>query len=263
MAMRFELIGKTKVKLTDVDIQSHKLGQTDLKPAVALTFEMTTANTALNMLSKRLRSFFYEKASPAKEVQGTLEGVAPVSDLTALTEEAKGLGLKRSWSFEQTGCTLAIYLGVTLITLKDCTLQGIKYELKEGGGVDWVFTLYSSTDVDGDVYAEVGVLKNHELDIELTAPELISAKQASIDDKKVAPSKGGSKKKITAAEAQQGIADAMEAADKPKGLGTDADQAARQEKVLAADPTMATSAPLEPGGEGWPFPTGANAAVAH
>ena len=227
--MRFELIGKTKATLTDIDPQSLKQGQTDLKPAVALTIKVTMANTSMNMLGKTLRTFFYEKAPQSKEVQGTLEGVAPVSDLAALTDAAKWLGAQQ-WAEEQTGCKLVIHLGVSKIALKDGTLQKLRFECKEGGAVDWRFVFYTATDLDAETLGDLCVLKNHDLDIELTAPELISA-QKDVDDgagkdkpAKVTPIKAG----------------------KGKGLGTDADQAQRQAEVLAKDPSQAAGA--------WPFP---------
>jgi len=221
--MRYELIGKTKSTLVDIDIQSLKQGQTDLKPAVALTFKVPLANTSMDMLGKSLRAFFFEKASSAaKEVQATLDGIAPVSDLPALTEAAKWLGAQ-NWDEEQTGCMLVIHLGVSKIVLHDGTLQKLRFECKEGGAVEWRFMFYTA-DVDAETIGELGVLKNHDLDIELTAPELISAKQGSIEaGEKVTPIKG----------------------KRGKGLGTDADQAERQAKELAKDPTQKGD---------WPFP---------
>ena len=223
--MRFELIGKTKATLTDIDPQSLKQGQTDLKPAVALTIKVTMANTSMNMLGKSLRTFFYEKAPQSKEIQGTLEGVLPVSDLAALTEAANWLGAQQ-WAEEQTGCKLIVHLGVSKITLTDGTLQKLRFEPKEGGAVDWRFVFYTSTDIDAETLGDLCVLKNHDLDIELTAPELISAKQKDIEEGKPA--------KVTPIKAGKG-----------KGLGTDADQAQRQAEVLAKDPSQKTD---------WPFP---------
>lgn len=228
--MRFELIGKTKATLTDIDIQSLKQGQTDLKPAVALTIKVPMANTSMNMLDKTLRTFFFGKpASAAKEVQATLDGIASVSDLPALTEAAKWLGAQ-NWDEEQTGCTLVIHLGVSKIVLHDGTLQKLRFECKEGGAVEWRFVFYTA-DVDAETIGELGVLKNHDLDIELTAPELISAKQVKLED-----ADGG---KVTPIKGKRG-----------KGLGTDAEQAERQAQVLAQDKTQVVSQ------ADWPFPGG-------
>lgn len=126
---------------------------------------------------------------------------------------------------EATARKLAIYVGATghgNIKLKDGTVHIKKITPKEGGAVDFAISFYTA-DVDAETLGDLGVLKSHELDIELTAPELISAKQADIEaggDKTVKPIKTGK-----------------------KGLGTDADQAERQAQVLAQDKTQA-----------WPFP---------
>lgn len=244
--MRFELIGKQKATLTDIDPQSLKQGQTDLKPAVALTIKVTMANTSMNMLHKSLRTFFYEKAPASKEIQGTLDGVAPVSDLAALTEPANWLGAQQ-WAEEQTGCKLVIHLGVSTITLKDGTLQKLRFECKEGGAVDWRFVFYTATDLDAETLGDLCVLKNHDLDIELTAPELISA-QKDVED---GAGKGKGKSTFAAAPASP-FADqpsstvvTIKPSRKGKGLGTDEEQAARQAEVLAKDPSQKGD---------WPFP---------
>lgn len=245
--MRFELIGKQKATLTDIDPQSLKQGQTDLKPAVALTIKVTMANTSMNMLGKTLRAFFYEKAPASKEVQGTLDGVPPVSDLAALTEAAKWLGAQQ-WAEEQTGCQLVVHLGVSTITLKDGTLQKLRFEPKEGGAVDWRFVFYTSTDIDAETLGDLCVLKNHDVDIELTGPEIISSKQKSIEEP------AGKEKKSTAAPASPFIDQPSNTVVTIKGrkgkggLGTDEDQAARQAEVLAKDPTQVVSK------DAWPFP---------
>lgn len=245
--MRFEFIGKQKATLTDIDPQSLKQGQTDLKPAVALTIKATAANTTLNMLSKTLRPFLYEKAPQSKEIQGTLEGVPPVSDLAALTEAAKWLGAQ-NWDEEQTGCKLVIHLGVSTITLTDGTLQKLHFAPKEGGAVDWRFVFYTSTDIDAEVLGDLCVLKNHDVDIELTAPELISSKQKSIEEPAVKDKKAAAAPASPFVEPASTTVVTMKPSRKGKGLGTDEEQAARQAEVLANDPTQVVSK-----GD-WPFP---------
>lgn len=151
-----------------------------------------------------------------------------MSDLPALTEPAKWLGAQ-NWDEEQTGCHVVIYLGVSRITLKDGTLQKLRFECKEGGAVEWRFVFYTS-DVDAETIGDLAVLKSHDLDIELTGPEIISAKQSRVDDvDKVTPIKG---KKVAGK------------------LGTDAEQAERQAEVLAKDPSQRGD---------WPFPNQAPA----
>lgn len=233
--MNFQIIGKTKATLADIDIQSLKKGQTEVVPAVALTFKVTLANAALSMLDKSLLHFLYAKGSPGAAAQGTLEGVAVVSDMPALTPAAVKIGTI-GWDDEQTGCKTSIYVGATGhgdIRLKDCTVKVKKIDPKEGGTVDFHLSVYTA-DVDAETLGDLGVLKSHDLDIELVGPEVAAGKQKNLDagaDKKVTPIKSVKK----------------------GGLGTDADQAQRQAETLAKDPTQAG---------GWPFPNTPEAALA-
>lgn len=251
--MRFEYIGKTKAKLAGIEILSKKDGQTDLRPAVSVSLLVVQPNNTLNMLGPRVRQFFYQKTNKATEVQGTLDGVPMVSDLAQLTDEAKLLGSQSCGKWEQSGCTLRLYLGISGhqdITLRDGTVRKVNFACKEGGAVEWTFDVYTE-DVDAETIGELGVLKNHDLDIELTAPELISA-QKDVED-----GAGKTKAKAAAAIKDKGeaAAPASPFADTPnstvvtikgrkgKGLGTDEEQAARQAEVLAKDSSQA-----------WPFP---------
>lgn len=224
--MRFEIIGKTKATLSDIDIQSLKKGQTEVVPAVALLFKLTLANQVLTQLDKTLLPFLYAKASPGAAAQGTLDGVTVVSDMPALTPAAVKIGTL-GWDDEQTGAKVTIYQGATGagdIRLKDCTVKVKKLDPKEGGTVDFYLSVYTA-DVDAETLGDLGVLKSHELDIELVGPQVATSnKQRSIPEgSKVTPIKSAK-----------------------KGLGTDADQAARQAEELAKDPTQQAG--------GWPFP---------
>lgn len=216
--MRFEIIGKTKATLSDIDIQSLKKGQTEVVPAVALLFKLTLANQVLTQLDKTLLPFLYAKASPGAAAQGTLDGVAVVSDMPALTPAAVKIGTL-GWDDEQTGAKVTIYQGATGasdIRLKDCTVKVKKLDPKEGGTVDFYLSVYTAY-VDAETLGDLGVLKSHELDIELVGPQVATSnKQRSIPEgNKVTPIKSAK-----------------------KGLGTDADQAERQAAELAKDPTQ-------------------------
>lgn len=172
--MAFELVGKYRAKLVEVNVQSLKLGQTELKPAISLRFKVTLPNTALNMLSLTLREFLYERGSSGAAMQGTLEGVAPVTDMPALTPAAVKLG-SFGWKDEQSACKLIVYRGVTGdhdIRLRDGTRTIQKIDPKEGGTVDVTFD-YDATDLDAETMGDLAVLKNHEPDIELIAPEIL------------------------------------------------------------------------------------------
>lgn len=214
--MRFEIIGKTRSTLVDIDIQSQKRGQTDVVPAVALTFKIALANNALNMLDKGLLQFLYSKGSAGGAKQSTLEGVDAVSDMPELTTAAVMLGdLNLKEDAEQTGCKLVIHQGASgraNITLVDGTTTVKKISPKEGGAVEFTVVFYTASDIDAETLGDLGVLKSHDLDIELTAPALISA-QKSISEPDVS--------KVTSIKG------------KASKLGTDADQAKRQAEVLA------------------------------
>lgn len=180
--MRIEFTGKTKATIADVDIQSLKQGQTDVKPAVALTLKLMRPNATLAMLDKNLQAFLFKKASADAAKQATLDGVDVVSDLPSLTPLALALGALH-WEGEQTGSTLVIYQGVTGdqdIKLSDCTVRKVKIDPKEGGAVEWTFQVYTS-DVDQDTIGALGVLKSLERDIELT-PAAVASKQADLTD---------------------------------------------------------------------------------
>lgn len=166
--MRLEFIGKKKFTIRDVDIQSLKLGQKDVKPAVALKVQTTQPNASLDMLDKALRSFLFMKGNPK---QHQLDEVEVVSDMPSLTESAMKLGAL-SWDGEQSGSTFTIHQGITgdqNITLKDCTVRKIKIAGKEGGSVEWTMVIYTA-DVDEETLGALAVLKSLDKDCELSAP---------------------------------------------------------------------------------------------
>lgn len=179
--MRIEFIPKTKSTLVDITVLSLKMGQTDTRPALCVNFKTPMPNTVLNALDKRLRTVFYEKNGNAAKTQQHLDGVDQVSDLPQLTELGTKLG-PIQWPDEQSGSKLMIYHGIgahPAWTLKDGTVRKIKCDAKEGGTVDVHWQFYTA-DVDAETIGELAVLKSHEVDLELTAPEIVS--QAQIDD---------------------------------------------------------------------------------
>lgn len=213
--MRIEFIGKTKATITAIDIQSLKMGQTDVKPAVCIHFKVTQANSTLSMFDKKLLSFLFEKGNGAS-TQQALEGIPVVSELPQLTAIAQALGAI-NWDGEQTGSTLKIYQGVTGdqdLKLGDCTVRKVKITPMEGGGVDYDFQVYTS-DVDQETIGALGVLKSLTRDIELEAAQAVSAKQRTLDD-------GKDEKKLTPAAAlEKSVKTGAAKVDKdaPKGKG--------------------------------------------
>jgi hypothetical protein len=193
--MRLEMIGKTKSILEDVDVQSQKMGQTDIKPAVCLHFKVPMPNSCLHMFDKSALQFLYTKNGSAAKQQ-TLEGVNVISEFSQLTDAAIALG-PFSWDGEQTGSTLVIHRGIKeepYITLRDGTTNKYKTVHHEGGTVDVYFRFFT-TDLDAETLGELAVLKSHDIEIELTAPEAISSKQKTIDEADAAAT--GTSSKVT------------------------------------------------------------------
>lgn len=179
--MRIEFIPKQKATFTAIDIQSLKMGQTDVVPAVCVHLKVTTANHSLAMLDKNLLKFLFQKGVD-QSTQQALDGIPVVSDYPALSPIAEALGAL-NWDGEQTGAKLRIYQGVTGdldIALDDCTVRKVKIDPREGGAVDWKFEVYTS-DVNQDTIGALGVLKSLERDIELIAAEPV--KQRRIEEK--------------------------------------------------------------------------------
>ncbi len=192
--MRIAQIGKKKATIVDIDIQSLKMGQTEVVPAVALHIKVVQANDSLNQLDKTLLHFLYAKAS-GKPEQATLDGVSVVSEMPALTDAALALGAL-NWEGEQTGTELKIYQGITGdqdIKLRNGTVRKIKIDPKEGGAVEWHYWFFTS-DVDQDTLGALAILKSLERDIELVPPEALSSKQKTLreaanEDAKLTPAK--------------------------------------------------------------------------
>lgn len=194
--MRIEITGKTKATIAAIDIQSLKMGQTDVVPAVCLHLKMTLANSTLSMLDKHLLNFLFRR-NPKAATQQALDGVPVVSDLPELTDPAIAIGAI-NWAGEQTGSKLVIYQGVTGdqdIKLNDCTVRKVKIDPKEGGAVEWDLQVYTS-DVDQETIGALGVLKSLTRDIELIAAKPVSARQRTLDE-------GTGKKKLSPEEALQ------------------------------------------------------------
>jgi hypothetical protein len=98
--MAFELETPTSAKLVDVIVLSDKDRAPETNPGAGLDFAMTVGNDVLTMFDGFLRGLLYTKnASSSAPAQGTLDGVAPVSDMPNLTEIGKKLGASPgTWS---------------------------------------------------------------------------------------------------------------------------------------------------------------------
>ena len=250
---RFELLDFTRVKLDHTNSRMQKHNKENV-PALDLAMTLTATNHVLGMIHPALRPIlFCANGAQGKEpTQAELE--LPVDDLPNVRFPHFDYPVK--YNSMLAGYTLTVDYGrggEQNLRLKTCDIKTFRIRPIEGGSVEVKFTVQCADGIDERIVGKLSMLQQSEISITLEGPEIVEP--ANVKPRR---------KKTTAVEAQKGIADAMEAAAKPAGgLGTDADQAARQAAVLAQDPTMAAGAPLAPGGEGWPFPTGANPAVAH
>lgn len=166
--MKFSLVPKFQAVLLKIDPQAIKMGQSGLQPGVALHFKAMVPNAQfLPMLHKGLLPFLYDKGGkPGSQIDA-----APVSDLPSMTEPAMKMG-RLKWSDEQPGSKLTIHRGTGVhanIVMKDGTVEKVDFAPKEGGAIEVRWRMYF-TDVDAETMGAVGVLKKHELEIEVEAP---------------------------------------------------------------------------------------------
>ncbi len=178
--MKFELIGKTKGKVTWVKGFTIKLGQKDKRPAAQMRLMATVSNTILDTFSAGMREFLFEKAKGSEKVQKQLEGVEVVSDLPNLREPGVKLGALH-WEDEQTGCTITIDRAIDPIVLKDCKVDNFKIAAKDGGSVQVFFTV-TTGELDQDTSGSLLMLNQIEIMFELVGPAPLSAKQAQLTE---------------------------------------------------------------------------------
>ncbi|MEO8391180.1 hypothetical protein [Polaromonas sp.] len=234
--MRFEIAGKAKAKLCNVKIQSHKMGQKHTVPAVALRIMATMSNTVLTQFDKLLKGFLYEKNGAAAAKQQVLDGVEVVSDMPQLREAGSKLG-ELHWKDEQTGSTLHIYQGVTgdgNIKLRDGKVHGFKLVPKEGGTTQVFFTFFT-TDVDAEILGELAVLHQHDIDIELSAPEIVKDKPLLPDEPQEPTGAPGNVTKLQKPAAKDQLKNPLPVnADGSKNEGGGGDEVLTPEQALAA-----------------------------
>ena len=177
--MSFVLETLTKAKITDVVVLSQKNREPDANPGAALTFAMELSNNALSYFDGSLKSFLYTKsaASSAPAQQG-LDGVEQISDMPNLTKGGIKMG-KFHWNEDLSGYSLVIDHGMggkSNLDIADAIVSNFRIEPKEGGTIQVGF-LVESQDVPEKVFGKLATLKNREVQITLTAPEV---KQDSI-----------------------------------------------------------------------------------
>ncbi len=171
----FELETPTKAKLVDVVVLSQKNREPGDNPGAKLSLELALTNDALAYFDGGLKSALYTKvATQTAAAQGSLEGVAPVSDTPNLT----GIGAKVGqlhWELELTGYALTIDTGLggpkSNVEIGDCVLDNFRILPKEGGTVLVRFDLESG-DVTEKAFGKLATLKTREIAILLAAPEV-------------------------------------------------------------------------------------------
>lgn len=170
----FEILTLTKARVADVIVLSQKNRQPDDDPGAQLSLSMLLPNHDLVMFDGKLKSALYSKsAASSAPVQAGLEGVEPVSDLPNLSTIGKHLG-KLHWDLDLTGYELTIDQGMggaSNIVIGDCVLSKFRIDPKEGGSVGIEFIL-ESQDVPPAVFGKLATLKNRDVEILLTPPEV-------------------------------------------------------------------------------------------
>lgn len=169
----------TKAKITDVVVLSQKNREPDQNPGAALTFSLELSNNALSYFDGSLKSFLYTKSAASSiQSQESIETLEPISDMPNLTKAGIKIG-KFPWSEDLYGYELVIDHGMggkSNLELTDCIVSNFKVEPKEGGTIVLGFSL-ESPDVPEKTFGKLATLKNREVQITLTAPEV---KQDSI-----------------------------------------------------------------------------------
>lgn len=169
----FQLLTSTKAKLSSVNVRAELHGK-DPVPAVDLKFTVDAANDVLGVFHPALRSFLYQKAEAGDDEQATLEGVAPVSDLTALRFPKMA---PLAWIGDQSGMALTVDYGLggeSNLELAECTATDFKIEAKEGGTVELTFKVQKSSPDERSMAKLCGLVK-HDVEIMLTAPEPVQS----------------------------------------------------------------------------------------
>lgn len=265
----------TEARMASLTTRIQKHGDEDV-PAVSLGLQLTVANTLLDVIDPNIRESLFKRVDGQPDLPG-MESTTPALrcqsiDRAVLTTKYEGWTLEVDDGIDET----------TPKTFGGCKVDKFVVEPLNGGSCALSFRVGTS-DLDAERSGMLAMHVGQSIWIKLRAPE--KAADAPAPEPKVKPDEAdagslfaasaasgdaaGGERPLTEAEVFPGAqAPTVPVTTKRRrklgeGLGTDADQAARQAEVLAADPTMAAGAPLAPGGEGWPFPMGENAAVTH
>jgi hypothetical protein len=171
--MTFAIETMTKAKITDVVVLSQKNREPGANPGAALSFALELSNNELAHFDGSLKSFLYTKSAASSSGQQGLDGVESVSDMPNLTKAGIKVG-KFHWNEDLYGYALVIDHGIggkSNLDISDCIVSKFKIEPKEGGTI-LVDFLIESQDVPEKTFGKLATLKNLEVKIALTAPEV-------------------------------------------------------------------------------------------
>lgn len=170
----FQLETTTPAKLTSVNVRSELHGKEHV-PAVDLRLSFDASNGILSQFDGWLLTALYHRAKPAdpaKDAQGTLDGVEEVSDVPDLRMPLLTPPIK--WSKEYSGYELTLDYGMggkSNVVLVDCEVNSIAFEPKQGGTVTTTMRVQCSKGLTEKMLGKLATLVQHDVAILLTPPE--------------------------------------------------------------------------------------------
>jgi len=206
---RFELLDFTGVKLDNVNSRMQKHGE-DNVPAIDLAITLTANNKALDLIHAHLRPWLFCAQGAQGIVPTQAEMDLPVDELPNVRFPYVDYPIK--YDALLSGYTLTVDYGrggESNLVLKTCEVKTYRISPIEGGSVEIKFTIQCADGVDERIVGKLAMLQQSEISITLEGPEIKEPEH-------VAPKRG--RKKLTAEQAQIGIADAMEAAGAPAAV---------------------------------------------
>lgn len=254
--MKFELPALTKGKCTHVNFRPENHGD-EPQMAVDINVNFNLPNTALDMFDPDLRRALYFSQA-GDNGQTDIDGV----DKVLPNFRFPSLKVPFGWEAALTGFTLEIDYGLgdegdSNLRLEMCKVGKFKLTPAEGGTVNIACQIQNNTDqLDTDMCGKLsGLALAPYIELRLIAPEVVPENAGGPDEDDVDPDApdgdtgwpfpGSRPPADPPLSAGDIFANAVDGAPsnvvpvtikkgrKGKGLGTDADQAARQEKVLA------------------------------
>lgn len=253
--MKFELPALTKGKCTHVNFRPENHGD-EAQMAVDINVNFNLPNTALDMFDPELRrALYYSQAGDSG--QSDIEGV----DKVLPNFRFPSLKVPFGWEAQLTGFTLEVDYGLgeegdSNLRLEMCKVGKFKMTPAEGGTVNIACQIQNNTDqLDTDMCGKLsGLTLAPYIELRLIAPEVVPEPASTArptenlgkqgDDDVAWPFPGSRPPADPPMSAGDIFANAVDGKptnvvpvtvkkSRGKGLGTDADQAKRQEKVLA------------------------------